>query len=120
MVYRVLPEGHRKARQQSRRQQERLSCRKQNQSSQKPVYLLRSLVVTPNSPKARLCMLLELLLAEGSKSLSKLVFSQHKSYITTVTDEFSWMVTQLELDTAQRSAVLYLPNVETRHFFMLG
>jgi hypothetical protein len=63
MVYRVLPEGHRKARRQSRRQQNRLSYRKQNKSSHKPVYLLISLGGTPNRPEPRFCRLLDLLLA---------------------------------------------------------
>ena len=50
-------------RRQSRRQQNRLSYRKQNKSSHKPVYLLISLGGTPNRPEPRFCRLLDLLLA---------------------------------------------------------
>lgn len=60
MVYQVLPEGHKKARQQSKRQQERLSCGEQSELPD--VGPLVSQGGVPNRIGPRLCTALEMLL----------------------------------------------------------
>lgn len=71
MVYQVLPEGHKKARQQSKRQQERLSCGEQSELPE--VSLLVSQGV-PNRIGPRLCTALEMLLMWSCRTSENVSF----------------------------------------------